>query len=309
MTQEIKEQIMQAVREYMQENSLSANEFSNLSEINPGYISNMLKNEFTIGEKKTPIAPRWFKKAAIAIDFKIEPVNIETMMTPQFKMITSTLEKCKEHSECAMLIGGTGIGKTYAVDRFCKRHPQHTYRLTVSYAHTWATIVLDMLNVLGLDERWRTKNKLELIGREMKKLNERGEQPIIILDEAENLKLGVIRVLKGLYDQVKDNASIVIIGTPELQKKLDRLKEKGTDGVPQFCRRFKAGTRHLPEASDYDMFLNKYVQDAGLRKLLLRISNNYGELVDYLLPVMREAKEQGKPLNESFFRLHWGNNF
>ncbi|MFN4248933.1 MAG: AAA family ATPase [Flavipsychrobacter sp.] len=307
MQQELKIEIVNAANAYLTEKGISANDLSKISSINAGYLSNMLRMQFTVmvSEKPVDIADRWFKKLAASIGFNLEQVRWETEMTVQFMEGVSWLEAAKANGQCGMIIGETGAGKTFFVDKFCLKHPSHTYRITVSNLHTLPAIMEDMLEVLGLNGQWRMKNKLDLIARHMQKLKGQGENVIFIMDESENLKIGVIRMLKALYDKIADHCSIMLIATPELINKLERMKKNEREGIPQFCRRFKAGTRYLtPVNKNYTLFLNKYVKDNGLRKLLLSECDNYGELHDYLFPVIREAHETGKPLTEELFRIY-----
>lgn len=309
MTQEMKDRIVDAVKAYMQEQNLSANEMAELAEINPAYLSNMLRGEYTIGEKKTPIGPRWFNKLALRIDFNLDEVYIDLQLTTQFKTGTAALERSKEYGLSGKLIGGTGTGKTFLVDKFCKKNPRHTYKITVSADHTMKLIMEELVEIMGLDGLWRNKNKAVLIGKEMKRLFEKGEKPMIIIDEAENLRPAVLRKLKGVYDQQKGYGCIMLIGTPELDTKLTNMANNKVDGMPQFCRRFEANTTTLPNVNDFDLFFDKYVKDHALQELLKRICGNYGVLVDYMLPVMKAAQEQKRTLNKSFFQLFWNNRF
>ncbi len=307
MQQEVKHEIIEAANLYIKEKGLTNADISKSSGINEGYLSHMLRGIFTVevNGKDVEINDRWFKRLAATIGHEIAKVRIDAQPTIQFVEIITALENAKEKGICGMLIGETGCGKTYATDKFVKKNPAHTYRITVSSLYTLPDIMNALLAALGLNGQWRSKDKLELIGRSVRKWSEAGDNVIILIDEAENLSIGTIRMLKGLYDIVADYCSIVLIGTPELIKKLDRMKDKGLGGVPQFCRRFKAGTRYIsPVNGDYSLFLDKYVKDKGLRSLLVELCDNYGELTDYLLPVMIEANNTGKPLTEELFRLY-----
>lgn len=305
MQPELKKEIIDAANQYITAKGITAEHLSKLSGVNTSYLSNMLRNvyEIQVGDKPTEINERWFKKLAKTIDFSLDNVRWEVVPTIQFQEIITALDNAKKQDTCGIIIAETGSGKTFAVDRFCLKNPVHTYRITVSSLHTLPAIMDDLLEVLGLNGQWRMKNKLELIGKHMRKLKDNGESPIIIIDESENLKIGAIRALKALYDMVTGHCSIMLIATPELDAKLERMRKNERDGVPQFCRRFKAGTRYItPVNRDFTLFFNRYVPDAGLRKLLLSLSDNYGELKDWLFPVMREL--DGRPVTEEAFRLY-----
>lgn len=235
----------------------------------------------------------------------IEKAFWETELTTQFKEMIAWLEASKNRGGFGAIIGKTGAGKTYTTNKFCLKHPEHTYKITVSDLHTLQDIMNELLDVFSLNGQWRTKNKLDLITKHVKQLHTQGCKVMIIIDEAENLKIGVIRMLKALYDRIGNYCSIMLIGTPELLDKLERMKKKQREGVEQFYSRIKSGIKMLTDVNkDYAMFLNKYVEDKGLRKLLISLSDNYRELHDYLYPVIREVREKGLPLTEHLFRLY-----
>lgn len=304
---ELKNEIVAAAKAYIAEKGISNADLGKLAQVNDSYLSHMLRNIYTmdVNGKPTEIHERWFKKLANTIGYSLETLRWHTVSTPQFIEIISALENAKKNHICGMLICETGSGKTYAINRFKQSNPVHTYVITASDMHTMPAILEDLLEELGLNGKWRSKDKVKLIADNVKKWHGQGEDVSIIIDEAENLKIGVIRLLKAMYDAVADHCSIMLVGTPELDDKLERMKKHQREGVPQFCRRFKAGTRYIsPINKNYDSMIQKYVSDAGLIKLLYSLSDNYGELHDWLWPVMRAAEQDKKPLTEEYFRIY-----
>jgi hypothetical protein len=97
----------------------------------------------------------------------------------------------------------------------------------------------------------------------------------------------------------------VLIGTDQLLNKIERLRGKNEDGMPQLYRRFKAGKREIRSINKETMFapfLEK-IADENLRRMVTGLADNYGELNDYIEPALREAGHHGEPLTENFFRM------
>ena len=148
---------------------------------------------------------------------------------------------------------------------------------------------------------------MRIITDRLRELNAQEGHPQVIIDEAENLTHGMIGLCKGIYDAINEYASLILIGTPELIVKLDTMERYSYKyaGIPQFRRRFKAGTVHLTpidRTKHYDAFLAD-VPDAELRTLLRGLCDNYGELHDFLEPALRNADKDGVALTDKYFRI------
>jgi type II secretory pathway predicted ATPase ExeA len=70
------------------------------------------------------------------------------------------------------------------------------------------------------------KNRVDKIIAKLREIKMNGGQPIVIFDEAENLEISVLKMIKALFDALKDYCSLVMIGTPQLLEKLTNKKSK-----------------------------------------------------------------------------------
>lgn len=308
MTEELKIQIRDAASDYIITKALSNNEFSRIAGINISYLSSILDgkwDEHPAGQGKTiEISEKWFIRIAEAIGFEMEKTYWETVPTPEFQTIIHTLENAKKTGRPKMIIGESGCGKTYAVERFTRANPQHTYVITVNSIYNLADVISEISEKLRLVNVGTKATKLKDISSKLHEVKQNGYKPILILDEAENLKMPALAMLKGLYDAVKDSCSIILIGTDQLVLKLDKLRLRNKEGMPQLYRRFKAGIKVLPEIDrSFKSFVGGKIEDRGLMRLLIQLCDNYGELNDYLEPALREADKAGKLLTEEYFRL------
>ena len=136
----------------------------------------------------------------------------------------------------------------------------------------------------------------------LKQLKLQGLKPMLVFDEAEYMKQPALCAMKELYDALNSICAVVMIGTDQLIKNIERLKKRNKDGIPQLYRRIKFGIRVLPLIDrTFKQFLND-ISDKDLIKFLLTNCDNYGELHDALVPAMREADKAGVPLTENFVR-------
>lgn len=314
MNLELKQQIITAAQQYQSEKQLSLNDISKLAEINPSYTSHMFRGKFEIdvNGKLMEIADHHFVKLARTIDFPINKQHWKAEGTRQFMQIINKLEHCKETGTTGMIIGETGAGKTYAVDRFCTKSPLHTYRITVSSLYRLVDILNELTERVGLDvhpliqmSAISQKVRMDRIVDKLRDVKRQGGKPIIIIDEGENLDLKVLRMIKALYDVLNEYCAIVVIGTQQLLNNIQKHNKNSTRGLPQLFRRFKANMIILaPIGKEYAVFFERYsIKEKNLRTLLTSMADNYGELHDYLEPVLREADARQVPVTEDLFRI------
>ena len=179
----------------------------------------------------------------------------ENIQTIQSKEILSELLDAKEFQRAKLLISDTGLGKTNSIEMFKRAKPVHTYVITVGDSFKLVHIVdaiLKMLGVEGPKNEWRAgmakmmiNEKLELISEKLATIGNKNGKPVIILDEAENVKPSALKMVKELYDGIHKNCSIVLIGTDQILDSILNRKSKNRQSVPQLWRRFKAGTRYI----------------------------------------------------------------
>lgn len=311
MKTEIKKQIIDSAKSYAVENGLSQDVFADMVGVNVSYINALWNGNFSLKSKNNKgveIKESYFKKIAGTIGYKYEPVYWSLVETDQYLQIYTELLDAKNSGRMKLLIGSTGCGKTYTVKQFALDCPNNTFRITVSSLHNLNDIINELCELMNITVTGSRISRLKKISAKLREIKLNGGKPILIIDEAENLRLPALKMLKALYDAVKEFCSIALIGTNQLSDKLDTLNEKNIEGMPQFYRRFKAGKREICEINkriDFTPFLER-VEDNGLRVLLESLSGNYGELNDYLEPALREADKTNVELTENEFRLMFG---
>ena len=309
MTTEQKVTIIEAAQFYLAEKQIPQRTLSINSGVNESYLSVMLAGGLVAkaGDKDVEISDKYFHMLAQAIGYSTKKEYWGFVETKEFVKIVDALQDAKKDGANGMIICETGSGKTYAVDRFLTAHPDGTIKLTVNNLTMIHDLIRMIMEKLKLPVTGSNAMRLANIIIALRELKRRGGTPLLLIDEAENMSLKMLQMIKGLYDGVKDYAAIMLVGTPKLIVMLDKLERKDADGIPQFRRRFKAGTRFInPGMNRFAPFYKKFgIEDKGLIRLLDSICGNYGELNNYLERAMREADIAGTTLTEEFFRLVW----
>ncbi len=298
-----KKEIVTAALEYMRDKNLKQEDLASSSGVNPSYLSAMLRGEESYGSKnakeKTLIKDKWFEVLARAVGYSVDVDYWPIVPTDQYTQAISAMEDAKIYGMTKTVIGESGCGKTISVERFKAVYPKNTYVVTVSKLHKVRDVIVDLCGRLGIEAPRGNVAALRMISATIEKLFNAGERPVVIFDEAENLSLSTLGLMKAVYDALCRNrhCGMVFIGTRELLDKLDKMKARKKEGVAQFYRRIKAGVVILdainPES--FNLFFAQ-VEDEGLKKYLKGMCENYGVLHDYLEPALRASEGDGEAL-------------
>ena len=304
MKVEEKQSIIRAAQAYMEEKGISQNELSKLTGVNVSYLSGMMKGVFTFVNSRTgkesEIDDKWFLALAGRIGHKVAKEYWPLVETEQFIDIVKELTEAKETATTRIIVGETGCGKSYTVERFRQAYPQGTYVVTCNQNDSISDLVRKIQKVLKVSFDGSVSYRIDRISMELSRVADNGNQPILVFDEAEYLSPRGLLSIKTIYDYLKGICAIVMIGTDDILNKLEKTKRK--EGMPQFIRRFKAGIRHV---RPIDRTFARFLEGRGYGKDLVRLlrlnADNYGELADYLEPAIREADRRGEPLTKEFF--------
>lgn len=300
MTQDEKKSIMIAARTYMDEKNISQNALCARAGVNVGYMVNMMKGDFTFSSTK--IKDIYFQKLAHAIGFTLKKEYWPMVETPQMRDIYAALLDAKEDSKTRMIIGETGCGKTYTLNRFAGDYPKGTYVVTCSRLDRQNDLIRKIQVAIEKDFRGTGSQRIDQISVELSRRYDNGVKPILIFDEAEYLTISGLLGVKTIYDYLKDMCGIVFIGTEDLLNNLEKTLHK--TGMKQFFSRFKAGKRIVRaiDREDYSLFLDGHGFEKELVEDLQGQATNYRELADYLVPALKDADRMGVTLTSDLFR-------
>lgn len=292
-----KNQIWEAADSFMKLHRMSQNDLSKKSGVNSSYLIAMQKGD----EKVTEIPDKWFVKLAEYVGFSIEKTYWETKPTPQLIRILPTLEEAKKFGYTRIVIGETGCGKSYVLNKFIRHNPQDSFNIVVGSSDNIGDLIDKILDAIQIPYAKSKSKKLKDITVKMKEMKLRGLSPIISFDECEYMKQPALCAMKELHDSLVQYCSIIMFGTEQFLKNIETLRKRNKAGIPQFWRRIKFGVVYLPSIDrKYNDFLEGI--EPNLKSFLRNNCDNYGELHDVLVPAMREADRLGEPLTENLVR-------
>lgn len=302
-----KQIIAKKCKEYIAESGITQTDFANKTGVSKSVITHILKENgtFTIpagNNKVVTIADKYFNRLAEFIGYNTVKQYWKNQPTPQFTSIIANLQDAKMFGTTKIIIGETGSGKTHTINLFLRKNPSDTFLVTVGSTDNLSDLIDKTIDKLKITSGKTKSKKLRDIAKKLRSLKEDGFNPQLIYDEAEYMKQPALASMKELYDHLNKYCSIILIGTEQLIDNLNLLRRKNKPGIPQFYRRIKFGIRQLPAVDrSFKLFLND-VENNEVKKFLRRICDNYGELYDVLVPVMREADRTGEEITEQFIR-------
>jgi len=299
-----KQEIVEATKKYMSSNGLSQDSFSEHVRKITGqgfsvaYLNDILKGNLTTGPKKTQINDKYFLRMADAINLKIRKTFRQHHNTDNFVACMNTFEDARETAMPWGLDGGTGDGKSYAAVQYQKENPKNTYIVRCDGDLTAKSFFVEAAHAVGIVNDGAAYNIRKNIVQKLR--NE--EDPLLIIDEAENLKDRAWESMKRIMDDLKGHCGIVFIGANSFEAMLEKKAAKLKGCFPQVVRRIReGGFKQLFKMTveDVEVIAKHYgVTKQTYVKALYDTCRNMGELTAMLERVMREHDHTGKSVDE-----------
>jgi DNA transposition AAA+ family ATPase len=298
-----KETIVRAFQNYISEKAISQNKFAGMVDVNVGYLSAMANrkwNEMQAGSKTVKIDDLYFNRIAQYLGLNLSENFWGHFDTDNYISIVNTLEDARRMKERKALDGATGTGKTYGVTEYKRQNPAGVYLVRCADDLTAKSFMLEMAEAVGVKE---FGNRAQIRKAIVKKLLSDTNAPLLIIDEAENLKDGTWGAIKAMCDDLEGHCGIVIVGANQFQQKLSKKAERNIGCFPQIYRRFKVGFNSLFELSleDVQNVCNQLgIKTRQVQNWMFDHCKNFGELSNALVIVQREAARENAPITPDF---------
>ena len=195
---------------------------------------------------------------------------------PEFYFESSSHKKALVHMEYtitekmgfAMVTGEVGTGKTLIARIFMeKMRPKINSALILHPILTERELLYSIVQDLGLrmDKKRPTKKELlDKISSFILSSAENGKRTVIIIDEAQDLKPNILeslRLISNLETGKEKLLDIILLGQPELEKKLSRYT------LRQLNQRILVRTRLNPlQEEEIEAYLDMRIQKSGGEK-------------------------------------------
>lgn len=190
--------------------------------------------------------------------------------TEVLRQTMGLLAICKQEGESGLVDAPTGSGKTEACKDFVRKGGKAIYLITCAGDMTVKQLIQTVYTAV-VDKNHLGKTIYEMRQDIQVTLGQRWQdKPILIFDEAENLKPQAYQVIKALYDGLVEDkkAGIVLLGANQYCNYLDKMahrinpKVTTTECMAQIWRRFCENRIVLPGLTHAEAVL--ICQQAGI---------------------------------------------
>ena len=165
------------------------------------------------------------------LEFNPFDKDIETKYayeTADFKILKNRLEFVKDNKTMALITGNPGMGKTFAIRNFLNELNGNLYKIIYICMSTVTTYEFykQLCYELGIEPPYKKIDMFREIQERILNLSkDKRINIIIVLDEAQYLKTGILNDLKILLNfdmDSKNYVSLILVGQPVLNSILRR---------------------------------------------------------------------------------------
>ena len=165
------------------------------------------------------------------LEFNPFDKDIETKYayeTADFKILKNRLEFVKDNKTIALITGNPGMGKTFAIRNFLNELNGNLYKIIYICMSTVTTYEFykQLCYELGIEPPYKKIDMFREIQERILNLSkDKRINIIIVLDEAQYLKTGILNDLKILLNfdmDSKNYVSLILVGQPVLNSILRR---------------------------------------------------------------------------------------
>ncbi|MDQ0191649.1 Flp pilus assembly complex ATPase component TadA [Alicyclobacillus cycloheptanicus] len=205
--------------------------------------------------------------------------------------LSARLIYATEHRHMALVTGDTGTGKTTAVRAVMKRMDESQYKFMyiANAGLTPKTLYRVILERLQIQPRFRQVDNQALVHQVLEESYQKGQQVVIIVDEAHELDpqmLAEFRFLNNFRADSFSPISLWLVGQTELREKMKLRILTSLSGRIQI--RYHMGTLTEAEVQDYvskqlaSVGQERTIFSADAVKLIARTSQGNPRLINTL---------------------------
>jgi DNA transposition AAA+ family ATPase len=242
MTNQYKERIAERIVQVCDvDKMMSRSELARKAQVNVAFMTHIVARKWDNYSNNASIKPAIFRAIAQQLG-----LDIDVFETNNYLAVIDACSSAKLNHEYRVISGEVGSGKTFALNDFARQYPKSTYLVRCSALMTVKEFLRQIARACNVDVE---ASKVGLVDAIISKLRME-ESPLLLIDEAENLKDIGYAAIKDLYDGLEGKAGILLVGANRYYDYLADRARRGTSGTqrtyfPQLFSRFRTEPIHL----------------------------------------------------------------
>jgi DNA transposition AAA+ family ATPase len=205
----------------------------------------------------------------VQIEKFINNINKKVYETKLLRVVYRMLNDAFKDKEIAVITSCSGAGKTTAIVQYCliNHHAVHIRVNEVFTTKYLLQIILRSLGSphLGLNTQQMYETASEILARKNR---------LIVIDEAERLKVSQLELLRDLYDQ--GNMGLCLVGLDSLRSLLQKGKNLRENLVQLYSRVAYQKIVDILEPEDVEMIINDKIGKHQITKPMMKeLSKRY----------------------------------
>ena len=217
--------------------------------------------------------------------------------TDNYMQMVNAFEDSRHDKKPRCIDGMTGTGKSYAADHYRKPRTANTFKATCDGDMSAKDFMVEVAEACGVNS---TGTRVAIRKRIVKKITERTDSPLLIIDEAENLKEGAYSGIKAMMDTLRGQCGIVLIGANNYEGYLKKKSDTQKTPFPQVYSRIKQGgftsLYVLAKADVKDICNQLSIADTAVIDYLYNECNNMRELEGAVTSLIEESARLNEPI-------------
>lgn len=139
----------------------------------------------------------------------------------QYSKMWNIASACKKAADMRLVVGNTGIGKSVVFKKFAAEH-EYCYYMKIDRKLTWNKFLQEVNRAMGIEVTRKSTNALfDAIITKVEHIS--GYNPMLIIDESEELPNPVFKALKNLYTGTEGLLGIMIVGITDVANRLGKI--------------------------------------------------------------------------------------
>lgn len=231
MTTEQKEQIRERLAEHVKRYPSQNRAANSLKGISAGTISTILNGKWELVSDEM-----WMKLSSQLA----RTSEWQICRTQAFDDLMLFLQDAKEESSVMWVTGPAGIGKSTAAGVF-SRENRNVFVLTCSEDMCNSSFIRELAALVGVRTGGLTLRETK---QAIVKAVVTMESPLLVFDEGDKLRDGVLSNYVSLYNALEDKCGMVFLSTDSIEMKIRKGVERGKKGFDELDSRI--GRRFIP---------------------------------------------------------------